>query len=63
MFYGTTDYGFEISKSDKEKFKELSANFSTFVMTYGKEQKQIQHPFVNITFLKKPKYLITQYLF
>lgn len=63
MFYGTTDYGFDISKSDEEKFKELSANFSTFVMTYGKEQKQIQHPFVNITYLKKPKYLITQYLY
>ena len=63
MFYGTTDYGFEISKSDEEKFKELSANFNSFVMTYGQEQKQIQHPFVNITYLKKPKYLFVQYLY
>ena len=31
LFYGTTDYGYELNRSDKDKFLELSENFHSFV--------------------------------
>ena len=37
LFYGTTDYGPILNSSDNLKFKELSNNFKTYVITYGKK--------------------------
>ena len=43
LFYGTTNYGPTLNSSDKLKFQELSKNFNTFVITYGDENKYIDH--------------------
>ena len=40
LFYGTTDYGDELSNSDKNKFKELGEGFEN-ILFYHKETKKI----------------------
>ncbi len=62
LFYGTTDYGPILNSSDNLKFKELSNNFKTYVITYGKKSDLIDHKYVNIMYIKKPKSLFLQYL-
>ena len=61
LFYGTTNYGFELNESDKEKFLELSGSFHCFVMTYGEDNRLIEHNSVTIKYIKKPRGLINQY--
>ena len=36
LFLGTTDYGFELSESDQNKFKELNTKFNIYVFTFGR---------------------------
>ena len=62
LFFGTTDYGFELSKSDENKFKELNTKLNIFVFTYGIENKEIDFGVVKIKYLKKPKSLIFKYI-
>ena len=62
LFYGTTDYGPILNSSDNLKFKELSYNFKTYVITYGKKNDLVDHKYVNIMYIKKPKSLFLQYL-
>ena len=62
LFCGTTDYGFELSKSDENKFKELNTKLNIFVFTYGIENKEIDFGVVKIKYLKKPKSLIFKYI-
>ena len=38
LFFGTTNYGINLSESDKLKFKELSTKFNIFVITYGEKR-------------------------
>ena len=33
LFLGTTNYGFELSKSDENKFRELNEKFNVYVFT------------------------------
>jgi len=61
LFYGTTNYGFELNESDKEKFLELSGSFHCFVMTYGEDNRLIENNSVTIKYIKKPRGLINQY--
>ena len=61
IFYGTTDYGPILNSSDNLKFKELSNNFKTYVITYGKKNDLIDHKYVNIMYIKT-KSLFLQYL-
>ena len=61
LFYGTTNYGFELNESDKEKFLELSKSFRSFVITFGEDNKLINHNYVTIKYIKKPRGLINQY--
>ena len=61
LFYGTTNYGFELNESDTEKFLELSRSFHCFVMTYGEDNRLIEHKSVTIKYIKKPRGLINQY--
>ena len=62
LFYGTTDYGLNLNKSDELKFKELSKNFNAFVITYGSTNIEKKHRDVLIKYLKKPTNLLFQYL-
>jgi len=62
LFYGTTDYGLNLNNSDELKFKELSKNFNSFVITYGNTNVEKKHKDVLIKYLKKPKNLLFQYL-
>ena len=62
LFFGTTDYGFQLSKSDENKFKELNTKLNIFVFTYGIENKEIDFGIVKIKYLKKPKSLIFKYI-
>ena len=62
LFYGTTDYGYELNESDKDKFLELSENFHSFVITYGIDNEIINHNCVTIRYIKKPNSLMSQYL-
>ena len=62
LFYGTTDYGLNLNNSDELKFKELSKNFNTFVITYGNTNVEKKHKDVLIKYLKKPTNLLFQYL-
>ena len=52
LFYGTTNYGFELNESDKEKFLELSKSFRSFVITFGEDNKLINHNYVTIKYIK-----------
>jgi len=63
LFYGTTDYGKKLSKSDNLKFIELGRHFNTHVITLGNKRENIKHENVQIFYLKKPKTLISQYLY
>ena len=36
LFYGTTDYGDELSNSDKNKFKELGEGFENIFVLFEK---------------------------
>ena len=60
-FLGTTDYGFELSGSDKNKFKELNTKLNVYVFTYGLEEKEIDFQIVKIKYLKRPKTIIFKY--
>ena len=62
LFLGTTNYGFNLSNSDKNKFKELNSMLNVFVFTYGKEAKEIDFEIVKIKYLKEPKILLMKYL-
>ncbi len=62
LFYGTTNYGRNLTNSDILKFKELSNNFNNFVMTFGIKSEEINHSYVSISYIKKPKKIINQYL-
>tara|TARA_A100001234_G_C12623646_1_gene384988 strand:- start:358 stop:1485 length:1128 start_codon:yes stop_codon:yes gene_type:complete len=62
LFYGTTDYGHVLNASDNLKFKELSNNFKNYVITFGNKNDLIDHNYVNILYIKKPKNLFLQYL-
>ena len=62
LFLGTTNYGFELSNSDKNKFKELNSMLNVFVFTYGKLAREIDFENVKIKYLKEPKQLLTKYL-
>ncbi len=62
LFLGTTDYGFELSSSDKNKFKELNTKLNVYVFTYGLEEKEIDFQIVKIKYLKRPKTIIFKYL-
>ena len=58
LFYGTTDYGDELSNSDKNKFKELGEGFENiFVLSQG-NQKNIESEYVKIIYSKKNKFSI-----
>ncbi len=63
LFYGTTDYGKKLSKSDNLKFFELNRYFNTHVITLGNERENIKHDSVQILYLKKPKLIMSQYLY
>ena len=41
LFLGTTNYGFELSKSDENKFRELNEKFNVYVFTYGTFENEI----------------------
>ena len=62
LFFGTTDYGFKLSKSDENKFKELNTKFNIFVFTYGLKKREIDFGTVKIKYLKKPKSIIFKYI-
>ena len=62
LFLGTTNYGFNLSNSDKNKFKELNSMLNVFIFTYGKEAKEIDFEIVKIKYLKEPKILLMKYL-
>tara|TARA_B100001939_G_scaffold341385_1_gene350905 strand:- start:769 stop:1893 length:1125 start_codon:yes stop_codon:yes gene_type:complete len=62
LFYGTTNYGENLNNSNILKFRELSKNFSMFVMTYGHENKTVNHDYVTINYIKRPSTLISKYL-
>ena len=62
LFLGTTNYGFERSKSDKNKFRELNVKFNVYVFTYGTFENEIDFEYVKIKYLKKPRTLIFRYL-
>ena len=34
LFLGTTNYGFELSKSDENKFRELNEKFNVYAVSY-----------------------------
>ena len=57
LLFGTTNYGPTLNSSDKLKFQELSKNFKTYVITFGNENKYIDHNIVGIKYMKKPKIL------
>ena len=61
LLFGTTNYGPTLNSSDKLKFQELSKNFKTYVITFGDENKYIDHNIVGIKYMKKPKILFFQY--
>lgn len=63
LFYGSTNYGKKLSKSDNLKFIELDRHFNTHVMTLGNNNENIKHSNVQISYLKKPKLIISQYLY
>ena len=62
LFFGTTDYGFKLSKSDENKFKELNTKLNIFVFTYGLKKREIDFGTVKIKYLKKPKSIIFKYI-
>ena len=62
LFLGTTNYGFDLSNSDKNKFKELNTKFNIYVFTYGKNENEIDFKYVKIKYLKKPRFLVFKYL-
>ena len=62
LFLGTTNYGFELSKSDESKFRELNDKFNVYVFTYGIFENEIDFKYVKIKYLKKPRSLILGYL-
>ena len=62
LFLGTTNYGFELSNSDENKFKELDTKLNVFVFTFGNKDKEIDFGIVKIKYLKKPKSLLLKYL-
>ena len=62
LFLGTTNYGFELSKSDENKFRELNEKFNVYVFTYGTFENEIDFKYVKIKYLKKPRTLILGYL-
>ena len=62
LFYGTTDYGKELSNSDKNKFKELRKGFENiFVLSQG-NQKNIDSEFVKVVYSKKTNSKLLNYL-
>ena len=62
LFYGTTDYGDELSNSDKNKFKELGEGFENiFVLSQG-NQKNIESEYVKIIYSKKTNSQLLNYL-
>ncbi len=63
LFYGSTNYDKKLSKSDNLKFTELDRHFNTHVMTLGKKRENIKHDNVQISYLKKPKSIFSQYLY
>jgi len=62
LFFGTTNYGFNLTKSDQNKFKELDTKFNVYVFTLGPYEKLIDFEFVKIKYLKKPRFLFVKYL-
>ncbi len=62
LFLGTTNYGFKLSKSDENKFRELNDKFNVYVFTYGSFENEIDFRYVKIKYLKKPRNLILGYL-
>lgn len=63
LFYGTTDYGLKLSSSDSLKFKEVSRYFNPHVMTFGNLKETIEHEYVTISYIKKPKLVISKYFY
>ena len=62
LFYGTTNYGEELSNSDKNKFKELIEGFENiFVLSQG-NQKNIDNEFVKVVYSKKTSSQLLNYL-
>tara|TARA_B100001939_G_scaffold132877_1_gene115421 strand:- start:6506 stop:7648 length:1143 start_codon:yes stop_codon:yes gene_type:complete len=62
LFLGTTNYGFNLTKSDQNKFKELDTKFNVYVFTLGPYENLIDFEFVKIKYLKKPQFLFMKYL-
>ena len=62
LFLGTTNYGFNLTKSDQNKFKELDTKFNVYVFTLGPYENLIDFEFVKIKYLKKPLFLFMKYL-
>ena len=62
LFLGTTDYGFELSESDQNKFKELNTKFNIYVFTFGKRVNEIDFGIVKIKYLRLPKSLLYKYI-
>ena len=62
LFLGTTNYGFNLTKSDQNKFKELDTKFNVYVFTLGSYENLIDFEFVKIKYLKKPRFLFMKYL-
>ena len=62
LFLGTTNYGFNLTKSDQNKFKELDTKFNVYVFTLGPYENLIDFEFVKIKYLKKPRFLLMKYL-
>ena len=62
LFLGTTDYGFELSDSDKNKFDELNTKLNIYVFTYGTKEKEIDFQTVKIKYLKRPKSILVKYI-
>lgn len=62
LLIGTTNYGEELSTSDKNKFSELSSEFNVFVFTLGSSSKTKKFSNVTINYTKKPNFIFLQYL-
>ena len=63
LFYGTTPYAINLTKSDFNKFSEMSNKFNTFVYSSNKKAQYIDHKVVKIYYVKKFKNFLINYLY
>ena len=63
LFFGTTPYGIKLTKSDLNKFNELSKTFNTFVYSNNKHSQYIDHKVVKIIYIKKFNNFLINYFY